>query len=160
MFEAITYLKKDLLSLYDVINKANRQFFLNYDVSITEALTISGLAYKIFMKNHYNNNIPLINNKQIYTDIKQSYYGGRTEVYIPRIKNIFCYDVNSLYPFVAKNPMPGLECSYIEYYDDNQYDLNDLFGVFFCEIYVSEDNYLGLLPVRDKKLGLIFPVGN
>lgn len=33
-----------------------------------------------------------------YRDIKQSYTGGATDMYIPYGENILCYDVNSLYP--------------------------------------------------------------
>jgi hypothetical protein len=53
--EAIAYLKLDLLSLYEIIKKANRQLFLNLDVSITDNLTISGLASRIFKKKYYKN---------------------------------------------------------------------------------------------------------
>lgn len=97
--ESNKYLIKDLLSLHDVISKANHEFFINFNINITDGLTISGLAYKIFIKDHYKeNSIPLINNKKYYNDIKKSYYGGITEVYKPYGENLYYYDVNSLYP--------------------------------------------------------------
>jgi hypothetical protein len=39
-------------------------------------------------------------NLVIEKDLRESYYGGRTEVFIPKLKNGFHYDVNSLYPYV------------------------------------------------------------
>ena len=52
------------------------------------------------------NTIPLIKPKLHYI-IKQSYFGGITEVYKPYGENIKSYDVNSLYPTSMHNfPMP------------------------------------------------------
>lgn len=53
---------------------------------MTESLIISSLALNIFMKDHYNNNIPLINNYKLYYDIKAGYYRGITEVYNHMVK--------------------------------------------------------------------------
>ena len=44
------YLKADLNSLYEVVQKANRQFFRDFKVSMPNSLTISALALKIFIK--------------------------------------------------------------------------------------------------------------
>ena len=70
-------------SLYEVITKANKQVFLDYDVNMVDNLTISGLALKIFRRKYYNDNIPLINKTSMCRDIKQGYYGAITEVYRP-----------------------------------------------------------------------------
>jgi hypothetical protein len=92
----------------------------------------------------------------MFSDIKQAYYGGVTEVYKPYGKNLYYYDVNSLYPFAALNPMPGIDCTYIENVGNN-ISLNDLFGFFYCDV-ETDNNYLGLLPVHSKE-GLIMPNG-
>ena len=124
---------------------------------MTEHITISGLAVRVYLKDFYCDNIPDINKASLYRDIKQAYYGGITEVYKSYGTNLFYYDVNSLYLYVALKDMAGTSVTYVEYYDDNQYNLNDLFGFFYCKIETPKDLYLGLLPVRD--LGLIFPLG-
>lgn len=62
-------------------------------------------------------------------------------------------------PFVALNDMPGTNCTYMEYYDNSEYSLDKLFGFFYCKVSIDSNNYLGLLPLRDSKLGLIFPLG-
>jgi hypothetical protein len=125
---------------------------------MTDSLTISGLAVIIFLKHFYKNNIPLINKASIYRDIKQAYYGGITEVYKPFGSNLYYYDVNSLYPYVSLQDMPGLDCSPIQYYglDEN---IDNLFGFFRACVETPLNSYLGLLPYRDKS-GLIFPFGS
>lgn len=50
--EACKYLKDDLVSLFQVIIKANKIMFLNFRINITDSLTISGLASKIFRRYH------------------------------------------------------------------------------------------------------------
>jgi hypothetical protein len=53
-----------------------------------------------------SNKIPKILSKLHYT-LKQSYFGGLTEAYVPVGYNINSYDVNSLYPFSMRtNSMP------------------------------------------------------
>jgi len=51
----------------------------------------------------------------MFLDLKQSYTGGSTDMYIPEGKNIYGYDVNSLYPTVMKNQeMPIGNITYFE----------------------------------------------
>lgn len=130
---------------------------------MTDSLTISGLAMRIFLTHHYdlqrNDGIPLIIKKGVFDDIHKSYYGGRVEVYNPTTfsrKRLYYYDVNSLFPFASLNSMPSTDCVYIECLKEYP-EIDDLFGFFYCKIKAS-DNYLGLLPVRTPR-GLIFPVG-
>ena len=158
--ECISYLEKDLISLYQVLVKVNKAIYLLFDIQMTECLTISGIAMKIFINKYYNpkeNAIPLITNKAIFDDIHNAYYGGRVEVYNPTINSIsYYYDVNSLYPYASLNPMPGVNCVYIECVK-HKLELTNLFGFFYCKI-KTPNNYLGLLPVRTKA-SLIFPIG-
>lgn len=53
--ESIKYLKLDLDSLYEVITKANKQIFNDYNVNMQDSITISGLAVKVFMQSYYKN---------------------------------------------------------------------------------------------------------
>lgn len=120
------------------------------------------MAYEIYFSKYYKDNIPLINNKSIFNDIKSSYYGGITEVYKPYGENLYYYDVNSLYPYVALNDMPGLDCIYKEFISPSkEMDVNikDIFGFYYCEVETPKDIYLGLLPIRNNA-GLFSPEGN
>lgn len=78
--ETLQYLRLDLDCLYEIIKAANNQIFQDYKVNMKDSLTISGLAMKIYLTKYYKNNIPRINKPSLYQDIKESYYGGMTEV--------------------------------------------------------------------------------
>jgi len=134
--ETLKYLNLDLLSLYEVIKEANKYLHRYFDINFTKCLTVSSITYDIFFNKYYDNNIPLINDKVIYNDIRNSYFGGITEVYKPtndKKETFYYYDVNSLYPYVSFNDMPGLNCKYKEFinYDKN---LDDTFGFYYCDI--------------------------
>lgn len=68
--ETIKYLNNDLYSLHEILTRANKQVFFDYNINMTESITISGLAVRIFLKDFYDNNIPNINKPSIYRDIK------------------------------------------------------------------------------------------
>lgn len=153
--ETLKFLELDLETLYEVLSKANKQFFLDYDVDMAKSYTISGLGLTLFLNKYYKNNIPNINKKSIYTELKQGYYGGITEIYISQGRNLFYYDINSLYPYASLNDMPGLSVK--NYLITNIKDIP--FGFFYCDIDTTDvkQEYLGLLPFKSK--GLIFPLG-
>lgn len=103
------------------------------------------------------NSIPLINNNNLFQFIWSGYFGGITEVYKPQGQNFTYLDINSLYPFAALNSMPGTDCKWIECYNSEGLNLDNLFGIFFAKV-ETNNQYLGLLPVRTKS-GLIFLEG-
>lgn len=140
---------------------------------MTDSITITGLALNIFYKNYYKiKQIPLIDRLEVFNFIKQGYYGGITEVYKPHGFNLKYIDINSLYPFVALKPMPGLECQFIHSFTaqwaQEGLDLNNLFGFFETEVEFygpmgtdnknKEASYLGLLPTHEKG-SLVLPQG-
>lgn len=129
-----------------------------YGVDVTKASTISKLAYNIFMQNYYNNNIALLTNKDMWSSIKSAYYGGIAEVYKPYGENLYYYDVNYLYPYVALNDLPGLDCKYHEYIKD-KVNPEDIFGYYYCKV-KSSNSYLGLLPIRTRDGSVILPNGS
>jgi DNA polymerase type B, organellar and viral len=154
--ECLKYLDKDLISLYGIIYTFNKYVYENYGLQLTNCLTISRLALNIFLKNYLKDSkIPLIS-QNMYNDIKKAYFGGVSEVYRPYGENLYYYDVNSLYPFVALNPMPGLSCTFTDYIQPVEYN-KELFGFYYCEV-ETQDNYLGLLPVHNN-FELIMPNG-
>ena len=55
--ESIKYLNSDLMSLYQVITKANKQVFLDYGLNMVDHLTISKLALELFLSKYYNENM-------------------------------------------------------------------------------------------------------
>jgi hypothetical protein len=85
------------------------------------------------------------------------YYGGITEVYKPFGSNLYYYDVNSLYPFVSLQDLPGTEGYKVSYYKGTKLT-NDLFGFYYAKIETTKDGYFGMLPVRYPE-GIKFPLG-
>lgn len=162
--ECLKYLNRDLLSLLQVMNIFNKYVYQNFGVQMTDSLTISRLALNIFLKKYLispkmkkQSCLPIIK-QNMYNDIRKAYFGGVTEVYIPYGKDLYYYDVNSLYPFAALNPMPGNKCTYLEFFNDTSLAcVNNLFGYFYCEI-ETNNNYFGLLPLHIK-LGLVMSNG-
>jgi len=72
----------------------------------------------------------------IANDIRQGYTGGACDMYIPRPidnREIFAYDVNSLYPFfMSENKLPIVNPTYFTG-DIIKIDKN-AFGFFYCNI--------------------------
>ena len=140
--------------------------FNYYNVDMTSGLTITRLALNIFLKNYYKiKEIALIDHIHIFDFIKRGYYGGITEVYKPYGTNLKYIDINSLYPFVALQAMPGLQATFLESFTNEGLKLENLFGFFEAEIDTSSSEvpYLGLLPIHQfaKASGsLILPSGN
>lgn len=106
--ESLIYLEKDLISLYQVLNKFYEYVFNKTSLNISNYKTISSLAYNVYFSNYYKKeyDIKIIDNK-IEKDIRQSYYGGLVDVYKPYVKEGYYYDINSQYPYqMLKYDMP------------------------------------------------------
>lgn len=111
--ETIKYCLQDCITLHQILIKFNSLIYRKFKVNINRYPTLPSLAFGIFRTNFlgYNLNldrkIPILVG-EIYDFIKKSYTGGAVDMYIPHSKEkMYCYDVNSLYPFVmATNDMP------------------------------------------------------
>jgi hypothetical protein len=112
-----------------------------FKINIHKYPTLSSLAFAIF-RTHFlgKDEIPQLSG-QIAKDIRQGYTGGAVDMYIPENMNsskIYCYDVNSLYPYVMDQfDMPVGKPLYFEG-DIRKID-PDAFGFFHCEI-IAPDN--------------------
>ena len=76
--ETIKYLEKDLLYLFEVINKFSDYIYRKHKIQVSGSLTISYLAMKLFLIRFNKAEIPLINKRSLYEDIKKSYFGAIT----------------------------------------------------------------------------------
>jgi hypothetical protein len=103
--------------------------------------TLPSLAFGIFRSSFLENNIIPQLSGQIARDIRQGYTGGAVDMYIPkppRASKIYCYDVNSLYPYVMCNfDMPVGKPVYFK--GDIRAIESDAFGFFYCEIIAPKD---------------------
>lgn len=136
--------------------------FLTKMFSLTNKIkpTVASCAMEIFSKEFLNRKFI----KSKYNEIfRNSYYGGRVECFrFGKIKPIYKYDVNSLYPAVCtkmffpdfnkikkgKKILPSFFKTYI---------LNNYEGCAKLTI-EHKNNFIGVLPYR-KQNEIIFPVG-
>lgn len=156
----LDYMKQDILLLGGVMQKAQEIYWKLYKVDIESKITLPSLALSIFRMKYYDSsNWPIhIPNKNEDSFIRRGYYGGHTDIYKPYGKDLYYYDVNSLYPFVMKEyPMPGGKP--VWHGNLEGMDLDSMFG--FIEAYVVCPNTIKkpFLPYRDKNNTLIFPTG-
>lgn len=90
---------------------------------------------------------------------RDSYYGGRTEVYDHRGEELdtICFDINSLYPYVMQKysyPDP----SKLRYYRHLPRTWKSMMGMVKATVYVPECDY-PVLPYKTSQNKLIFPTG-
>lgn len=161
-FEAIKYCSQDVVTLHQIILKFGNVIFDEIRLDISNYPTLSSLALGIFRCKFLGNyKIPIITGK-IYKDIKDSYTGGSVDVYKPYGENLYCYDVNSLYPYIMKNyPMPTGNPVYFEgdilKYEDKPY------GFFEVIVETPKDLKIPLLQKRIKTNNVnktVTPLGN
>lgn len=145
--EAIKYCELDCLTLFNIMSGFNDLMYNNLQIDMTKYPTVSSLAMALFRMHYLNEEIkiPMISG-QIYKDIKQSYTGGATDMYIPTNdwqakpagELVYAYDVNSLYPFVMSNfKLPSGKPIYFE--GDIRKINSEAFGFFYCKIQVPTD---------------------
>ena len=153
--EFINYAKQDSVCLFNALTIAQQQYLNNYSVDIINIVSTSSLSLRIFRSHFLKVNIPILNHN-VDEFVRPSYFGGATDYYKAYGTNLKYYDVNSLYPFVMKNPIP-LEI--IKYYTKmDGISLNSVFGFFLAEIITPEDIKHPLLPYK-KDGETIYPLG-
>lgn len=96
---------QDSIVLYDSIRSAAIKYHLTYKIDISSVLSTSSLSMKIFRTNFLDKDIPVLKRSQD-NYIRKSYIGGAIDHYKLYGKNLYYYDVNSLYPFAMLKPMP------------------------------------------------------
>lgn len=101
--ETLKYVSIDCIALHQILMKFGNKIFDRWGVDIKNTPTLPSLCFKIYKSKYMKKNtIPILTGIP-YRDIKQSYTGGATDMYIPYGENVWCYDVNSLYPTSMKN---------------------------------------------------------
>lgn len=165
------YLRMDCVSLYEVVSTLLDISQLPID-EFLKCPTTASLAMTVFKTNYpddykkavstfYRSDIGKSNEKFI----RESYCGGRTEVFTPYLKDGYHYDVNSLYPYVMKTfAIPfGKPKHYVGDAARNTfkywYNTEQGAGFLKCDIDVPNTLFIPPLPVK-RKGKLIFPVGH
>lgn len=149
------YLYDDCRGLFECV-EAYRRWPLIAKAGPKATMASQALAvYRLFMTRE----IRSLSDK-VDEFVRQGYYGGRTEIFRPeyhsKSKKLYCYDVNSLYPYVmAENEYPTNFSGFVFKYDPKK------MGFWDVKVEVPE-MYLPPLPVMREVKGsrkLIFPTG-
>jgi len=150
--ESIDYIYKDVKCLYEVLMKFSSLIYNQFNINISKYPTTPSLSFAIY-RSHYlpEDQIPMITGK-IKNDIKESYTGGSTDMYIPQIhkaKKIYAYDVNALYPYVmSKFDFPIGDPVYFE--GEDLIDYKTKFGFFYVDIVTPLDLKHPILQIHHK----------
>ena len=175
----LKYLGYDVISLYEVLQKIMDISGLNITDFVKRVSTASLSRYIFkngFKGKQFKNPLNTTTDYEILTQynwtksldiehfIRQSYAGGRTEVFKPFLNNGgFHYDINSMYPYCMLKEYP---VSKPEYYNTPNmakeifYDwLNNHVGLGFihADVYIPQQ-HIPPLPVKMGKLA--FPCGH
>lgn len=175
--EIIKYCLNDCIILFQVMESYNKLIFEQFKLNIHDYPTLPSLALAIFRSNYLKNNlIPQING-QIYDDIRNSYFGGHTDLYEPTGENVKIYDVNGLYPSEMRQFMPCAFQHKIAIYPKNSYFIKefegdisliagvekDAYGFFYVEVTCPDNLKHPILPVKfkfpDGETRSIYPTG-
>jgi uncharacterized protein YprB with RNaseH-like and TPR domain len=156
--EVIEYLKKDLISLHQIMEKMSIDVFNSYNINITKYSTISALALALWRTNFMpvGANVSIAKG-DLENTIRQAYYGGSVEVIIPYGENLYYYDANSLYPTAMLKPLPVGQ----PVHSLNK-NLNELFGYVKATVTTPPNLQVPILPYKMKTSDghrLIHPVG-
>lgn len=125
--EAIKYCNLDCVSLYEVLTKFNQLMFSEFNINIHECLTAPSLSMRIFKSIYMKNDSIYQLHGGVEQNIRCSYTGGATDVYIPHNRvstsllstqnNLLQFD-NSLSHFLTYDYI-NTEYETLYYYDVN-----------------------------------------
>ena len=127
------YFDNDLMGLYEVLRASG----------LTEKLTTASNAMNIYRKAYSKSEMGRNADK---TDafFRESYYGGRTEIFRMIGHELNYYDVNSLYPYVMKENSYPLPLKSNFSFERRLRD--DRLGIYRCRV-KAPDSYIPLLPL-------------
>lgn len=145
--KAQEYLKNDCLGLYEILEKFSKWGLNNG----TLKATLPSQSLYIFKENFLRYRLQSVSESQ-ESFLRNTYFGGRVEIFRMRGKGLYYYDFNSLYPKVMLEEMPiGRPLTVSTYYPRN-------IGFYEIEADIPSNILIPPLPVvRQNKL--FFPVG-
>jgi len=140
--ELLEYNEQDCRGLYEVI-----EIFFEQTGMMSE--TFAGHSLKVFRKDFLKETLWKPHEK-ISEFVRYAYHGGRTEVFQKYHSHLYCYDVNSMYPYVMQTDLP------VQYIAESRCLRDTDYGFVYADVFVP-DMYLPILPLQREKL--FFPTG-
>lgn len=143
--EAKKYLYNDVMGLYELL-------LIYYSKFDNVKVTLPQQTLDEFKKTFDVSRILI--DKKYDKRFHVGYYGGRCDVFKRYGNDLYCYDVNSMYPYVMKNNKYPIGAPYCV----SNYEKNKL-GIWRINWLCPLDLYIPILPYRQKNKKLIFGVG-
>jgi DNA polymerase type B, organellar and viral len=144
--ELSVYCKNDTYILFKIIQKFNYLIFNKWHLNINNYPTLPSVAMALFKSKFLIENQVCVIKGIPFKEIKNSYTGGSTDMYIPHGQEIFGYDINSLYPHsMANNPVP---VNNMKYFEGNMENIDNLFGFFYVEIEAPNNLNIPILQIH------------
>ena len=149
---------QDSKCLIKALANAQKLNYEKYKIDITKCLSASSLALKIYRAMFQKIDIPILK-KSEDSFVRNSYYGGATDVYKAIAENLHYIDANSLYPRGMLELMP---LKLLEIITDavklKNLDLDNFFGFMKVEVTCPSHIKRPLLPVKHNGR-TIYPTG-
>lgn len=149
------YNRDDCIKLYTVLEKFHT--YIEETLGSEVGITAPSTSMKLFRRKYQREDIQ--RHVQHHPFARESYFGGRVEVYRKAGKNLRYYDFNSSYPAAMLEPMPVGECVDVKGQPPAKFlDAREFTGICKARVSVPESCNIPPLPFRvnDK---LCFPVG-
>jgi hypothetical protein len=146
--ECIKYLKSDLFSLLELLEKYSKIIYNDFGINITERTTAASISLFTYLSNFYKKkdmDIKLIKGA-VEKDIRCAYFGGivfSRKGYKFKGKG-YIYDVNSHFPAAMLNSMPTGNPIL-----SNSKDLQSYFGFVYAHIIPPKDLDVYFIPKRN-----------
>jgi hypothetical protein len=156
--EFINYSKQDAKALYDALRTAQELYWDEFKIDIESVYSTATLSLKVFRTNFQDKDIFILP-QNIDSFIRKGYYGGGTDVYEGYAKNVYYYDVNSLYPFAMLNPMPHKALNQGKIIDLSNRSLDSFFGFAEVKIFCPHNMAKPVLPFHLNGK-TVYPVGS
>jgi DNA polymerase elongation subunit (family B) len=154
--ELLSYNLSDCVLLYNVISKFATLIYELFQIDIHKYPTLTSISFAIYLKCFMAKENISITSLDMYNKIKSGYIGGAVDVYRTKGKNVFYYDVNSLYPSVMKfNQYPVGKSIYFR----GEKPLHQIFGLVYCKV-TAPDNIFAPILLTRKGESTIAPTGS
>lgn len=142
------YVEIDCIALLQVLHSARQKFGVE-DFKMTIASQAKSEWKKFDNESRY-----YVNAERYYKFIRDSYYGGRTEVFRRYGKDLYYYDINSMYPDVMRNN--DYPCGRYKHVRDW---VNGKLGIYKTKVKSPTFLEIPFLPMRNEEGKLMFPLG-
>jgi len=151
------YALQDVISLFDIMTKAQTIYIELYNIDITTVVSLPSLSLKIFRLNFKTIPIPIL--KGIEDEfIRNAYFGGHTDISEAYSEDLHYYDIISLYPNAMLNDLPGKFIK--DHKNMKAIKLENFFGFVKVIVETLPNLKVPLLPYRDYETGRVsYPIG-